>query len=329
MFAGPSEVPVDMSLDHAGTAELGIGIDVRLVRRLRSLLVDLDPLAVVAHGSEPLKYLVAAMVGRRRAMAYYAIGTYSGSHRRTQERLWKFLYGRPDLIIAEGEEVRSECITRFGVPEGGVVFVPNGRDPATFRPRTDSTRPGSPRVLFVGALTAGKRPERFISAVQQLRTQGTDLSAGLVGSGPLEGQLREPARTAGVELLGSRSDVADLLRQADVLVFTGIPSGEGMPGVLIEAGLSGLPVVATDVPGVRSIVDDEVTGYIVAVADMDAMVAALRRLIDDPELRASMGMAARQHCLRHFSIDTVADQWSAALRPLLEGEAPPPGTASG
>lgn len=329
MFGGRSEVPVDMSLDHAGTAELGVGLDIRLVLRLRSFLVDLDPAAVVAHGSEPLKYLVAAMIGRRRPMAYYAIGTYSGSPRRTQERVWKFLYGRPDLIIAEGEEVRSECIVRFGVPERGVVFVPNGRDPATFRPRHDSPRTALPRVLFVGALTAGKRPERFIAAIQGLRTQGAEFSAAMVGTGPLDRQLIGPAGRAGVELLGSRSDVADLLRQADVLAFTSLPSGEGMPGVLIEAGLSGLPVVATDGPGVRSIVNDNATGYVVATHDMDAMVTALRRLIDDPELRGSMGAAARQYCLSRFSIDTVAEQWSAALRPLLEGEDPGPGRASG
>jgi glycosyltransferase involved in cell wall biosynthesis len=329
MSAGPSEVPVDMSLDHAGAAAPGFGLDMRLVLRLRSLLVDLDPVVVVAHGSEPLKYLVAAMVGRRRSMAYYAIGTYSGSHRRTQERVWKFLYGRPDLILAEGEEVRSECIDRFGVPEGGVVFVPNGRDPDTFRPRTDGLGPAPPRLLFVGALTAGKRPERFIAAVRELRTQGAEFSAGMVGAGPLEDRLKEPAKMAGVELLGSRSDIADLLRQADVLAFTSTPSGAGMPGVLIEAGLSGLPVVATDVPGVRSIVNDQVTGYVVAVDDMDATVADLRRLIDDPELRASMGRAARQHCLSHFSIDTVANQWSTALRPLVEGRASGPGRASG
>jgi glycosyltransferase involved in cell wall biosynthesis len=320
LFAGPSEVTADLSLDHTARGAAGVGIDLHLVLRLRALLVDLGPAAVIAHGSEPLKYLAAAMAGRRRLpIAYYAIGTYSGSHRRIQERAWRFLYRRPALIIAEGEEVRTECMVRFGVPERRVVFVPNGRDTTTFRPRTDGPRTAPPRVLFVGALTSGKRPERFVAAVRRLRTRGSEFSAGMVGAGPLHGQLTEPARAAGVELLGSRPDVAELLRQADILAFTSLPSGEGMPGVLIEAGLSGLPVVATDVPGVRSIVEDGVTGLVVATGDMDALVAALRRLFDDPELRASMGRAARQHCVSHFNIDTVAEQWSVALRPLLDG----------
>jgi glycosyltransferase involved in cell wall biosynthesis len=322
MFAGPTEVPVDMSLDHPGKGVPGVGVDLRLVLRLRSFLIDLDPAAVVAHGSEPLKYLVPAMVDRHRPLAYHAIGTYSGSHRRTQERLWKFLHGRPDLIIAVGEEVRSECIERFGVPEHDVVFVPNGRDPTTFRPRAEGARAAPPQVLFVGALTVGKRPERFIAAVQNLRTRGVSFSARMVGTGPLHRNLEDSAKAAGVELMGSRSDVPDLLRQADVLAFASLPSGEGMPGVLIEAGLSGLPVVATDVPGVRSVVDHGITGFVVGTADMDAIVAALGKLLDDSELRTSMGQAARRHCLTRFDIDSVAEQWSTALQPLLKGAGP-------
>ncbi len=141
----------------------------------------------------------------------------------------------------------------------------------------------------------------------------------MVGAGPLAGRLADPARAAGIELLGSRPDVADLLRQADLVAFTSLPSGEGMPGVLIEAGLSGLPVVATDVPGVRSIIDDGVTGFVVGPDDLDTFVGAVRRLLDDPEIRASMGGAARRHCVSHFNLDTVAEQWSAALGPLLDG----------
>jgi glycosyltransferase involved in cell wall biosynthesis len=322
LFTGSSDVPVDLSLDHSGGAAPGVGFDPRLALRLRSFLIDLEPAAVVAHGSEPLKYLVPAMVGHHRPMAYYAIGTYSGSGRGAQERIWRFLLGRPDLIIAEGEEVRAECMARFGVPGRKVVFVPNGRDPTTFRPRPVGPRGVAPRALFVGALTTGKRPERFIAAVQRLRARGTPFSAGMVGDGPLRPELVEPATAAEVELLGSRSDVADLLRQADVLVFPSLPTGEGMPGVLIEAGLSGLPSVATDVPGVRSIVDDGVTGFVVGPSDMDALVAALGTLLDDAELRASMGAAARQRCVSRFSIDSVTTQWSTALQPLLVGAGP-------
>ena len=90
-----------------------------------------------------------------------------------------------------------------------------------------------------------------------------------------------------------------------------------MPGVLIEAGLSGLPCVATDVPGVRSIVDDGVTGVVVPVDDLDAMVEATRELLCDPSRCRRMGEAARRHCVRNFSMESVTQRWLELLQPLL------------
>ncbi len=78
----PAEVEADLSLDHPGGDTPGVGFDPRLVVRLRAALDRLDPAVVVAHGSEPLKYLVPAMIGHRRPLVYYAIGTYSGADRR-------------------------------------------------------------------------------------------------------------------------------------------------------------------------------------------------------------------------------------------------------
>jgi len=120
--------------------------------------------------------------------------------------------------------------------------------------------------------------------------------------------------------IGSGIAVAALLGRADIMVFPSRPQGEGMPGVLIEAGLSALPVVATDVPGVRSVVDGGTTGFIVDVDDLDGMVEALARLVEDPSLRTTMGEAARKRCVELFSIEVVATMWLRLLAPLL-----PPG----
>ena len=106
----------DFSLGHPGGSTPGVGFASRPGPPAAVDLDRLDPAVVVAHGSEPLKYLVAAMVGRRRPLVYYAIGTYSGSDRRIQLGLWRRLSGRADVVAAEGEEVLDECVDRFGVP---------------------------------------------------------------------------------------------------------------------------------------------------------------------------------------------------------------------
>ena len=139
----------------------------------------------------------------------------------------------------------------------------------------------------------------------------------LIGDGILRARVESPARDAGVEMLGSRSDVAELLGRSDVMVFPSRPQGEGMPGVLIEGGLCGLPIVATDVPGVRSVIEDGTTGFIVDPEDLDDMVAALSRLVEDRELRTRMGDAARARCVEQFSIGAVGSLWLKVLTPLL------------
>jgi glycosyltransferase involved in cell wall biosynthesis len=173
-------------------------------------------------------------------------------------------------------------------------------------------------VLFVGALTRGKCPDHFVEVVGGLRARGVSLEARIIGDGPLRETLVGPAKEAGIPMLGSRSDVDHLMREADLLVFPSRPEGEGMPGVLIEAGLSGLPVVTTAVPGVRSIVKDGETGLVVPVDDVPAMMAAAGRLLDDSELRSSMGRAARQHCVDRFSLAAVGGRWTTLLQPLLD-----------
>ena len=110
-----------------------MGYNVRAVPRLRTALAALDPVCVVAHGGEPLKYLVPAMVGRRRPLAYYAIGTYGASAaRRLQVELWRLLLTRVDVVAAEGDEVADECTRLLGVPAAKVTMTPNGRDPRVF-----------------------------------------------------------------------------------------------------------------------------------------------------------------------------------------------------
>jgi glycosyltransferase involved in cell wall biosynthesis len=149
----------------------------------------------------------------------------------------------------------------------------------------------------------------------------------MVGEGPLDPSLRREALSNGVEMLGARHDVAVLLRAADVFLFPSLPAGEGMPGVLIEAGLSGVACVSTRVPGATEVIEDGVTGLLVEDCPED-MVEAVGRLLDDELRRSAMGAAARLRCESKFSLDLMARRWQTALHRLLSQEptARPAGT---
>jgi glycosyltransferase involved in cell wall biosynthesis len=106
------------------------------------------------------------------------------------------------------------------------------------------------------------------------------------------------------------------LVNADILLFTSTTEGEGMPGVLIEAGLAGLPAIATDVPGARAVIEEGISGFVVPVNDFEALVEASERLANDPELRKLMGVAARQKCVREFTLDSSVHLWRAHFQAL-------------
>jgi glycosyltransferase involved in cell wall biosynthesis len=324
LFGGPEEVKVDESLGCSSDRPAR-GFDPLVLLRLRRRLEHLDPAVVVAHGGDTLKYLVPAMAMRRRPLVYYAIGTFARSQRRLQVALWRALVSRADVVACEGEEVLEECRELLRVKGSRLVLAPNGRDPEEFRPAdprgTPEGAPESvriPTVIFVGALTSGKGPDRFVDTVSRLRARGLPVRALLCGDGPLADEIAPSATAALVEMLGSRPDVASLLGSADVFLFPSRPTGEGMPGVLIEAGLCAVPAVATKVPGAATIVEDGVTGILVDVDDVDAMTEAAARLLDDPQLRRSMGARARERCEQNFGLEKVAARWLSFISPLIE-----------
>jgi len=112
-------------------------------------------------------------------------------------------------------------------------------------------------------------------------------------------------------LLGRRDDVPALLSAADVFV---LPSyREGMPRSIIEAMASGLPVVATDIRGCREEVADGETGFLVPVRDARALAAALNRLVDDPDLRDSMGRAGTRRAQALFDEAQVLNRQMTVL----------------
>jgi glycosyltransferase involved in cell wall biosynthesis len=292
----------------------GAGVDPRVVTRLRKALRGIRPEVVVAHGGEPAKYAALAAPGDM-PIVYLSIGSaHPNLDRWTSRAMHRFYVRRADVVVAVSNDVAEEARVLHGLPPERVVVIPNGRDGDVFRPR-EARAEGPVRLIFVGHLDAGKRPDRFIELVAALRQRGLELEARMVGDGPLSATIRAAADSAGVAMLGKRDDVPVLLAASDVLVLTSRPP-EGMPGVLIEAGLSAIPAVSTRIPGSGDVIEDGATGLLVGIDDFDGLVEAVERLVLDPEIRNGMGRRARETCLRRFTLEVTADKWRDLLRAL-------------
>lgn len=309
--------------DTSYTADIPLGVpsgplrrgllDPRGVRRLKDAIRTLDVDVVIAHGGESLKYLVAA--GPSVPVVYYKVGLSSGELARPGRlSLYRMLASRAARVVAVSEAVRDQCVDVLRLPADKVSVIPNGRDPTEYRvPADGESRANPPLLLWVGRFESGKRPEVFLDIVAAMRQRGLEFEAMMVGAGPLWEPLSGRARRLQVALPGPRADVAALLRKASALALTSAPGTEGMPGVLIEAGMSGLATVATTAAGVDDVVVDGETGYVVAPDDVLVLADRLEDILYDRGLARRMGEQARERCVQYFSIEATAALWAALV----------------
>lgn len=325
LFAsGPGQLRPDVELGTVSRRSRRLGLQPGAVIGLRRAMADLGPDMVVAHGGEALKYAVAT--ASRSPLVYTKTGVSTGNLRGARHLdLYRLLARRAAMVVGVSEESVREATDLLRIPPGRVRLIVNGRDPQVYRPRSARPPAGIPRVLFLGHLTPTKDPQRFVEVIRQVRARGVEVSAAVAGDGPLLGSLRAAGPEVGVEVLGRLDDVVDELASADVVVFPGRPQGEGMPGVFIEAGMCGVPVVATDVPGATTVIEHGVTGLVVPVEDLGAMVDAVVRVVTEPGLGPCMGREARRRCVERWSLGAVAAQWQNALDEAL-GRGPVAGT---
>jgi glycosyltransferase involved in cell wall biosynthesis len=180
----------------------------------------------------------------------------------------------------------------YGVAARRITVIPNGVSPEflTVVRRAD-LRPGPLRLLFVGRLSPQKNVPRLLEALSHVHS---DVELAIVGSGPEEADIADRVRIMGlhnVRMVGAQQ--GDALREwygwADALVLTS--EQEGMPLVLLEAMAAGLPVVATDVPGVRGTVGD---AALVVAPTAKAVAAGIDRMASEPALREDLSAKGRE-----------------------------------
>ena len=205
------------------------------------------------------------------------------------------------------------------LPGAQLQVVENGVPLPAPRAAARAAEP-APLLLFVGAVCAAKGLDELVQAFAAL-----DAAARLAIVGPetepgFAHVLRARAEALGVadrvELAGAADAAArsDWLARADVFV---LPSHlEALPVALLEAMAAGLPAVATRVGAIPDVIADGSDGLLVAPRDVQALAAALRRLVGDAELRDRIGRQARLTCEQRFGVERAADALRALYREL-------------
>ncbi|RBY83283.1 glycosyltransferase family 4 protein [Blastococcus sp. TF02A-26] len=271
-----SERPVDVVHAHQGEDLAVLPLARLAARRHRA------PLVVTLHCS--VGHTLTG--GSPRARLLRAVGGWV--ERRTLRRA--------DAVVVLTERTAA-AVRADGVPAERVHTIPSGFDPALFAGTDGDVLAGTgrPRIGYVGRLAPQKRPDVLVQAFGLMQERSELV---VVGDGPdrelVERAAAESPARERITLRGfvAHDAVPGVLASLDVLV---LPSAyEEMGSVLTEAMAAGLPVVASDVGGIPTVVDDGVTGLLVPPLDPPALAAALDRVVGDADLRTRLAAGARE-----------------------------------
>ena len=237
----------------------------------------------------------------------------------------RWLLRSPSVLIANSHAAKRNAVS-LGIRNDKVYILSNVIDLVEFdeQIQTAQFQKGSNKGIYasvVARLVYEKRLDLFLEALALAGREVGELKGIVIGDGPEKTNLEAMAADIGllpesVSFLGLRNDVPPLLRQADMLILTS--DHEGSPNVLLEAMAAGVPVVTTPAGDADVIVQDGVTGYVVAHNDVEELAKRMVRLAKSPELRRRLGVAGRCRVESNFCVDGLASRLLSIYREIAE-----------
>jgi glycosyltransferase involved in cell wall biosynthesis len=233
-------------------------------------------------------------------------------------------------VVFNNRDAVPFAMRHEGVRADQVVYIPNGvpitdaRRPAS-EIRAELHTPSEATVIgTVARLHPSKGQEYLLQAFRLVRNRLPGTVFWLIGDGEcrtaLESKARELDIAAAVRFAGTRRDVRDILGAIDLFALPSL--WEGMPNALMEAMAAGRPAIASDTDAIRELVIDRKTGWMVKPGDVEGLARTMIEILGDRHQAAEIGHAGMLYVQRHFSLDRMADAYTALYRAGLEKRAP-------
>jgi len=214
-----------------------------------------------------------------------------------------------------------------------IVTVPNGVDVESLQRLTTEERARKRQTLGLGLndivigtvarLAKEKDFETFLRALARAREELPVLCSVIVGEGPLRAQLESFASsldlTGVVQFLGERKDVGNLIQCYDAFLLTSVI--EGMPNVVMESQLLGVPVVATRAGGTVDLIRDGETGLLAPIGDHQALASCIVRLFTEDGLWGRISLASEKQIREGYTIEQLVSRTEAVYQNLLDPNA--------
>jgi len=231
----------------------------------------------------------------------------------------KFLALFTDQLLAVGAKVRDDLLEVGIGNQSKFSVMPPGLQLAEVPSRSLARQALGLKddviyCAFIGRITQIKRPDRFLDVVAEIKARGIDLHFIVAGAGDLLQycQDRALAENLPITFLGWREDIEVVLAAADFVLLTS--DNEGTPLSLIQAGMVGIPVVATNVGSTNEIVVNGQTGLLTDLS-VSQLADAVVKVATDSALRAKMGAAGKEYTMARYGVNRlVKDHQDLYLR---------------
>lgn len=286
------------------------GLDAGVIGRLAALFRREKPDVVHTH-LYALKYAAAAAVLAGVKVKIHTMHNIAEKETTPKNRIIsRFLFRHGMVVpVSLSDEVQKSVMQCYGIPAEKTPIIYNGIDIERFTP-VNKQEKDTINYLHIGRFSPQKNHEMLLEAFEKVKQELPLAELTLVGEGSGEKEIREMTARKHlqecVHFAGAQADVRQFLQNADVFV---LPSKyEGMPMTIIEAMASGLPVAATRVGGVASMVESGKEGILTEV-ESDAFAQAMLKLGKSREMRMAYGKAGREKAEQYFSAKSMAEKY--------------------
>jgi glycosyltransferase involved in cell wall biosynthesis len=288
-----------------------------LTRQLRRDAPD------VVHTHNPAVHhygAVAAWMARVPGVVNTRHGPAPSSGGAYQERYFRAVMPLTDRVVFVSEDSRRYLEEKRGLASRKSTVIINGIELGDFLERPAAPMSLSPRIRFgaVGRMVPVKAHAILIDAFVELSSKLPDAELLIVGGGPLENDLKEQARKAGLSgricIEGLNPRIPDVLREIDIFVMSS--TSEGLPLVILEAMAAGLPVVSTRVGGISEVAPEGDVSVLCSPGSASELAEAMYQAATACDL-ARMGKRAREIAIANFSLDKMWRSYQAVYAEAL------------
>ena len=245
--------------------------------------------------------------------------------------LHSMLIGKRIFKVADGVQFLSSelynYIPKLKIDADKVFLITMGVDTEIFKLRDGNAslraelgiKENDMVILYVGRLDLVKGVNYLLQAAKQIIPHYKNVKFLVVGDGSLRREYEGFAKSFSNNIIFTgfvRGDIATLMNISDMFVLPSL--SEGSPSVIMEANASGLPVIGTEVGEIPKMILDGKTGSLIKPKDVDGLVDALKKLIDDPILAKKMGEAGRKRMEEEYSWEIICKKIEDAYEKVIE-----------